>query len=100
MDHAGGGISSADSMKFRTIAPPEESATPDGPPRRILNAAVFVASLLAGCGFIIVLVRLEDYVTMPEELDIFSGHHVFGCISDAVTLAPQEVFLSERPNLL
>ncbi|TAL03136.1 MAG: hypothetical protein EPO08_04955 [Rhodospirillaceae bacterium] len=88
--------SSADSVKFRIIAAPEESATPDGPPRRIFNVAVFLAGLLAGCGFVIVLVRLEDYVTMPEELDVFSGHHVFGCISDAVTLAPNEVFFKRE----
>jgi polysaccharide chain length determinant protein (PEP-CTERM system associated) len=88
--------SSADSVKFRIVAEPEQPALPDGPPRRLFNAAIFVLGLGLGCGFVIVLVRLEDYVSIPEDLSVFEGHHVFGCISDAPPLVPQEMFFKRE----
>jgi hypothetical protein len=79
--------SSADAVQFRIVAEPEEPALPTGPKRRIFNIAAFILGIAAGCGLVIVMAKLQDCVTTPDDLAEFTDHIVLGTVSKATTLA-------------
>ena len=87
---------SADSVQFRIIAEPEEPSFPTGPKRRIFNTINAILGIFAGCGFVILIAKLEDCVTMPEDLAEFGDLPVLGCISTAITLGVPEPFLKRH----
>ncbi len=92
--------SSADSVQFRIIAEPEEPALPAGPMRRVFNFVVLIIGVAGGGGFVILLARLEDCVTVPEDLAQFIDHAVLGCISSAVTLTSLQPFFTRHRKFL
>jgi polysaccharide chain length determinant protein (PEP-CTERM system associated) len=79
--------STTEPVQFRLIAAPEVPAQPAGPMRALFNSLVFVLGLGAGVGFVILLGRIEDCVSTPEDLYDLGDYPVLGCVSTVVTEA-------------
>jgi polysaccharide chain length determinant protein (PEP-CTERM system associated) len=84
--------SSSDAVQFRIVAEPEEPAFPTGPNRRLFNIAVLILGIGAGCGLTILIARVQDCVTIPEDLAEFGDHNFLGTISVATTLSLPQAF--------
>ncbi len=92
--------SSTDPVQFRVIAAPEEPAQPDGPPRRLFNLVILIAGLGGGCGLVILLAKVDNCVSTPEDLASFADMGVLGCVSEAVTLGARESFVKRHSRFL
>jgi polysaccharide chain length determinant protein (PEP-CTERM system associated) len=79
--------STTEPVQFRLIAAPEIPAQPAGPMRLLFNSLVFLLGLGAGVGFVILLGRIEDRVSTPEDLYDLGDYPVLGSVSTVVTEA-------------
>lgn len=79
--------STTEPVQFRLIAAPEVPARPAGPMRALFNSLVFFLGIGAGAGFAILLAKLEDRVSTPEDLLELGDHRVLGCVSTVITEA-------------
>lgn len=82
--------STTEPVQFRVIAAPELPATAAGPNRAIFNSLVLVLGLVAGAGFIFLLMQVEDRISAPDDLYSIGEIPILGCVS-AVTTAHRRV---------
>jgi hypothetical protein len=75
----------AEPIQFRLVAAPELPAVPSGPKRALLNALVLLLGLVAGCGAVVLLSRIDDHVVTVEDLAAFPNSTVLGCVSARAT---------------
>ena len=78
---------STEPVQFRIIAAPEIPAEPAGPQRRLFNLLVLLVGIGAGCGFVVLLTKVDDRVAVPDDLHDLGGFKVLGCISPVMSLA-------------
>ena len=64
----------------------ESNSKPTGPHRRLFNFLVLFVGIAAGCGFVVLLTKIDDRVAVPEDLADFGGFQVLGCVSPAATM--------------
>jgi polysaccharide chain length determinant protein (PEP-CTERM system associated) len=77
---------STEPVQFRIIAAPEVPAEPAGPARRLFNLLVLLVGIGAGCGFVVLLTKIDDRVAVPEDLHEFGGFKVLGCVSPVLSM--------------
>lgn len=77
--------STTEPVQFRVVAAPELPATAAGPNRVLFNSLVLVLGLIAGAGFVFLLMQIEDRVAAPEDLFALGEIPVLGCVSSVVT---------------
>lgn len=80
--------STAEPIQFRLIAAPELPALPSGPNRAVFNSMVLLAALAAACGYVALLMQIEQRVHTIHDLAYFPDVRVLGCVSDIC--APSE----------
>jgi polysaccharide chain length determinant protein (PEP-CTERM system associated) len=82
--------STTEPVQFRIIAAPELQATPTGPNRALFNSLVLVLGLVAGAGFVFLLMQIEDRIASPDDLFTVGEIPVLGCVSSVTTARHRE----------
>ncbi|MGE4062945.1 MAG: XrtA system polysaccharide chain length determinant [Rhodospirillaceae bacterium] len=77
--------STTEPVQFRVVAAPELPATAAGPNRPLFNTLVLVIGLIAGAGFVFLLMQVEDRVSAPDDLYTVGEIPVLGCVSAVAT---------------
>jgi polysaccharide chain length determinant protein (PEP-CTERM system associated) len=77
--------STTEPVQFRVVAAPEVPATAAGPNRALFNAIVLVLGLIAGAGFVFLLMQIEDRIASPNDLYAVGEFPVLGCVSAVTT---------------
>jgi len=75
--------SSATSMEFRVIDPPQVGAFPEWPNRPLFITVVLVAALVGGIGFAVLMTRVRPTVDNERTLREVTGLAVFGTVAMA-----------------
>ena len=78
-------------MQFRVIAAPELPASAAGPNRALFNSLVLVLGLIAGAGFVFLLMQVEDRIAAPDDLYAVGEIPVLGCVSTVATPRRREL---------
>jgi polysaccharide chain length determinant protein (PEP-CTERM system associated) len=81
--------SSATSMEFRVIDPPQVANTPEWPNRPLFITAVLLAALVGGIGFAFLMSRLRPTIESERNLREVTGLAVFGTVAMAWNDAQQ-----------
>lgn len=82
--------STTEPVQFRIVAAPDLPATAAGPNRALFNSLVLVLGLLAGAGFVFLLMQIEDRVSAPDDLYAIGDILVLGCVSSVATARRSE----------
>jgi polysaccharide chain length determinant protein (PEP-CTERM system associated) len=83
--------STTEPVQFRVVAAPEMPATASGPNRALFNSIVLVFGLMAGAGFVFLLMQLEDRIAAPNDLFAMGDIPVLGCVSAVTTPRHREL---------
>lgn len=82
--------STTEPVQFRIVAAPELPATAAGPNRALFNSLVLVLGLVAGAGFVFLLMQVEDRIAAPDDLFTVGEIPVLGCVSSVATTRRRE----------
>ncbi len=83
--------STTEPVQFRVVAAPELPAAAAGPNRALFNSLVLVLGLIAGAGFVFLLMQIEDRIAAPDDLYAVGEIPVLGCVSTVATPRRREL---------